>query len=145
MIKTLPPQLTLASSRADLVLVRFCAMRAILRGLALFFLAVSFCPSCGAEDHPPPLSQEQIEHINAQIKQHREDRVAGRTPPLTETEKKEVNDLLKGMHDTFAASQKMLLYQIDHERLAAEARTFAATNGWGRSAPNQTGQAYTGE
>jgi hypothetical protein len=110
-------------------------------------LVVSAIALCGESiaQSPPTISQEQIDHINAQLKQLREQQAAGRTPPQTDTEKKQVNEFLGGMHQVFAASQKKLLYETDHAKLASDARVFAAQHGWGASAPQQTGQVYTGD
>ena len=128
---------------AELLLVRF-AMSAFSLRLVLVASAIALCGELIAQS-PPPASQEQIDRINAQLKQLREQQAAGRTPPLTDKEKKEVNELLSGMHQLFAASQKKLLYETDHSKLASDARAFAAQHDWGAAAPHQTGQAYAAD
>ena len=68
------------------------------------------------------------------------------TPPLTADEESRVNDALQGMHDAAAGVQRMLLFHVAHDVLAAEARAFAETIGWGRSASGESGgQRFEGD
>ncbi|MFZ1219438.1 MAG: hypothetical protein WAO00_09100 [Chthoniobacterales bacterium] len=56
---------------------------------------------------------------------------------MTDKESSRVNDFLKGMHELCAAKEKKLLYEVDHEAIAREARLFAASLNWARTSPNQ--------
>ena len=134
---------SLSPAVADLLFSLDSLMFTSLRVVFWFLLVLSFRPDCDAQNSPP-MSREQIERTNAQLKEFRDDLAAGRTPRLTDAEKKRVNDFLTGMHDVLAASQKTLLYETDHVKLAVEVRTFAAKHEWARSAP-KGGQVYTGK
>jgi hypothetical protein len=56
---------------------------------------------------------------------------------ITDKERDRVNEFLKGMHEICAATEKKLLYEVDHEAIAKEARLFAASVNWARTTPDQ--------
>jgi hypothetical protein len=66
-------------------------------------------------------------------------------PPLSDVQQKEVEAIVKATHDEVAATQKMLLYRVNHEVLASEARSFAATVEWGKAASKPGGYYLKGD
>jgi hypothetical protein len=56
---------------------------------------------------------------------------------MTKKERDRVNDFLKGLHDICTATEKKLLYEVDHEAIARQARQFAASVNWAQTSPNQ--------
>ena len=44
---------------------------------------------------------------------------------------------IKGLHEVAVTTERMLLYYVAHDVLAAEARNFAESRGWGRNATGQ--------
>lgn len=66
---------------------------------------------------------------------------------LTKEQKNRVNEALQGLHDAAATTQQMLLYHIDHQLLASEARAFATGRDWGSGhvVLGTPGQTFTGD
>lgn len=57
---------------------------------------------------------------------------------MTDKERAEVNEFLKGMHEICAATEKKLLYEVDQEAIAKEARLFGESLNWARTASHQS-------
>jgi hypothetical protein len=55
----------------------------------------------------------------------------------TDKERDRVNEFLKGMHEICTATEKKLLYEVDHEAIAKEARLLGTSVDWAQTAPNK--------
>lgn len=86
-----------------------------------------------AEDEFPayytPEQKARMKKLKAELEESR--------AKMTEKERDRVNEFLKGMHEVCAATEKKLLYEVDHEAIAKEARRFAASLNWARTSPNR--------
>ena len=86
-----------------------------------------------AEDEFPAYNRPELK---ARMKKFRAELEKSRAK-MTKKERDRVNEFLKGLHDICAATEKKLLYEIDHDAIAKQARLFAASVNWARTAPHQ--------
>lgn len=99
---------------------------------ATIMVGLFVCGASQAQQKLPDIyTPEQKEHFEKQWAEGQES-----LRNITDAEREKVNSALKAMHGLCAAKEKKLLYGVDHETVAREARLFAANLGWASRAPD---------